>query len=101
MDGLMALKKKQNFYIIEDACQSDGGSYHGKRLGTIGDCGAFSFNYFKIISCGEGGALVTHDINVFQRAIIYHDCGTAFWSYEQPITEPLVTGVNMRVGEVN
>jgi dTDP-4-amino-4,6-dideoxygalactose transaminase len=100
MDGLMALRKKQNFYIIEDACQSDGGSYHGKRLGTIGDCGAFSFNYFKIISCGEGGALVTHDINVFQRAIIYHDCGTAFWSYEQPITEPLFTGVNMRVGEV-
>jgi dTDP-4-amino-4,6-dideoxygalactose transaminase len=100
MDALAALKKKHNFYIIEDACQSDGGSYKGKRLGTIGDCGAFSFNYFKIISSGEGGALVTHDINVFQRAIIYHDCGTAFWSYPQPITEPLFTGVNMRVSEI-
>jgi len=101
MGGLLGLKKKHGFKIIEDACQSDGGSYGGKRLGTIGDCGAFSFNYYKIISCGEGGALVCHDRDVYQRAVIYHDCGTAFWPYPEPITEPLFTGVNMRVSEIS
>lgn len=100
MDRLMKLKEKYGFFVVEDACQADGGSFHGKRLGTIGDCGAYSFNYFKIISAGEGGAMVTNDIDLYQRAIIYHDCGTAFWTYETPITAPLYTGTNMRVSEV-
>ena len=100
MERLMQLKEKYGFYVVEDACQADGGSFHGKRLGTIGDCGAYSFNYFKIISAGEGGAMVTNDIDLYQRAIIYHDCGSAFWTYETPITAPLYTGTNMRVSEV-
>ncbi|MGI6691518.1 MAG: DegT/DnrJ/EryC1/StrS family aminotransferase [Christensenellales bacterium] len=100
MARLMELKEKYGFYVVEDACQADGGSYRGKRLGTIGDCGAYSFNYFKIISAGEGGAMVTNDIELYQRAIIYHDCGTPFWTYETPITEPLYTGTNMRVSEI-
>ena len=100
MDALLGLKKKYNFFIIEDACQSDGGSYKGKHLGSIGDCGAFSFNYFKIISCGEGGAVLTNDLKTFQRAIIYHDVGTSFWAYDQPITEPLFSGINMRSNEI-
>lgn len=100
MERLMQLKEKYGFYVVEDACQADGGSFHGKRLGSIGDCGAYSFNYFKIISAGEGGAMVTNDIDLYQRAIIYHDCGSAFWTYETPITAPLYTGTNMRVSEV-
>ena len=100
MERLMQMKEKYGFYVVEDACQADGGSFHGKRLGTIGDCGAYSFNYFKIISAGEGGAMVTNDIDLYQRAIIYHDCGSAFWTYETPITAPLYTGTNMRVSEV-
>lgn len=100
MERLMQLKEKYGFYVVEDSCQADGGSFHGKRLGTIGDCGAYSFNYFKIISAGEGGAMVTNDIDLYQRAIIYHDCGSAFWTYETPITAPLYTGTNMRVSEV-
>ena len=58
---------------MEDACQSDGGSFVGRRLGTIGDAGALSFNYFKIISCGEGGALLTNNREIFERALIYQD----------------------------
>ncbi len=100
MKRLMALKEKYGFFVVEDACQADGGSYGDKRLGTIGDAGAFSFNYYKIISAGEGGAMVTNDIGLYQRAIIWHDCGTAFWPYETPITEPLYSGTNMRVSEV-
>ena len=73
MDALMEISKKYGVKILEDACQADGGSYKGKRLGTIGDAGALSFNYFKIITAGEGGALLTNDKQIYQRAYIYHD----------------------------
>jgi dTDP-4-amino-4,6-dideoxygalactose transaminase len=100
MDRLLELSKKHGFHIVEDACQADGGSYKGKRLGSMGDTGAFSFNWFKIISAGEGGALVTDDLRLFERAIIYHDCGTPFWTLEQPITAPIFSGVNMRSNDI-
>ena len=100
MGRLTELTKKHGFYIVEDTCQADGGSYKGKRLGTIGDCGAYSFNQFKIISAGEGGAFVTNDIKLFERAIIYHDCGCPFWPYETPISERLFSGGNMRISEI-
>ena len=61
MDAICEIAKEHNLYIIEDACQADGGRYKGKRLGSIGDVGAFSFNYYKLISAGEGGALVTNN----------------------------------------
>ena len=73
MDALNAIAKKYGVKILEDACQADGGSYHGKRLGTIGTAGALSFNYYKIITSGEGGALLTDDRTLFERALIYHD----------------------------
>ena len=73
MDAITALAKKYNLYIIEDACQADGGSYKGKRLGTIGDAGGLSFNFFKIISSGEGGALLTNNRKAFEASLIYQD----------------------------
>lgn len=73
MDTIMAVAKKYDLLVLEDACQADGGSYHGKRLGTIGKAGALSFNYYKIITSGEGGALLTSDQALFERALIYHD----------------------------
>ncbi|MDF2685317.1 MAG: hypothetical protein K0S55_498, partial [Clostridia bacterium] len=100
MDRLTELSEKYGFYIVEDACQADGGGYKGKRLGTFGKFGCFSFNDFKIISAGEGGALVTDDLKLYERCIIYHDCGSAFWTYDYEITEPHFSGANMRVSEV-
>jgi len=73
MDAIMALAKKYGLFVLEDACQADGGSYHGRRLGTIGNAGGMSFNYYKIITSGEGGALLTDDKTLFERALIYHD----------------------------
>ena len=55
MDAIMALAKKHGLMVLEDACQSAGGSYHGRKLGTIGRMGAYSLNVFKTITCGDGG----------------------------------------------
>ena len=80
MEAIMDIAKEHNLFVLEDACQADGGSFNGKRLGTIGDAGALSFNYFKIISCGEGGALLTNHRQIFERALIYPDsCAVAFF----------------------
>ena len=73
MKAIMEIAKKHNLLVLEDACQADGGSFEGKRLGTIGNAGALSFNYYKIISCGEGGALLTDNREIFERALIYQD----------------------------
>lgn len=72
MDAICEIAKKHNLCIVEDACQGDGGKYKGRRLGSIGDAGAFSFNYYKLISAGEGGAVVTNNKLVNDRAMIYH-----------------------------
>ena len=83
MDKICEIAKKNGIKVLEDACQADGGSFGGKRLGTIGDAGALSFNYFKIITAGEGGALLTDDKALFERALIYHDSGAVAYFGDQ------------------
>ena len=102
LDALTALSKKYGFKIIEDACQADGGQYHGKFLGTIGDAGAYSFNYFKIITSGEGGAMVTNDRTIYERALIYHDAGAVAFFGDQlnGIEQPLFGGSEFRVSDL-
>lgn len=100
MDAIMELAKKHNIFVLEDACQADGGKYKGRRLGSIGNAGAFSFNYFKLISCGEGGAVVTNDRKVYERAAIYHDSGCAFRPYSGEFSEPFFMGMQLRSNEV-
>ena len=101
MDGVMALAKKYNLFVLEDACQSDGGTYHGKRLGTIGDAGAYSFNYFKVITAGEGGALVTDNRQIFERGLIYHDSSAIayFGNQLETVESEQFCGTEFRVSE--
>ncbi|MBE6695542.1 MAG: DegT/DnrJ/EryC1/StrS family aminotransferase [Ruminococcaceae bacterium] len=102
MDAIMEIAKKYNLMVIEDACQADGGSYKGKRLGTIGDAGAFSFNQFKIISAGEGGALLTDNKQIFERAMIYHDSSAiAFFGNQlNSFTTELFCGTEVRTNNI-
>ena len=102
MDNIIDLAKEHNLYVIEDACQSVGGSYKGKRLGTIGDAGAFSFNYFKIISCGEGGALLTNNREIFERALIYQDSSAVAYFGDQlsDFSTPCFCGEEYRSNEL-
>ena len=102
MDGVTALAEKYGLKVLEDACQADGGMYRGKYLGAIGDAGAYSFNYYKVITAGEGGALVTSDRVIYERALIYHDSSAVafFGSQLDGISQPLFGGTEFRVSDI-
>lgn len=67
MDEIMSIAKKHNLKVIEDACHGPLSEYKGKKLGTIGDVGCFSFSN-KNISTGEGGMLITNHEEMAQKA---------------------------------
>lgn len=75
MDEIMNIAHKHNLRVIEDCAQSVGGEYKGKKLGTIGDCGIFSFQESKIIMTGEGGMLVTDDEEIVNTARMIRNHG--------------------------
>ena len=102
MDALCALAEKYGLDILEDACQADGGSYRGRRLGSIGRAGALSFNQFKVITAGEGGALLTDDDALYERALIYHDASAIAFFGDQlkDVTEPQFCGTEFRTNEI-
>lgn len=102
MDRIMAVAKKHNLLVLEDACQCVGGKYKGKHVGTIGDAGAFSFNCFKNISAGEGGMFFTNDRDIFEKALIYHDsCAVAYFGNQlEGFTSERFCGVECRTNEI-
>jgi len=75
MDKAVALANRHDLLLIEDACQSLGSKYQGKHLGTFGDVGCFSFSPAKIITTGQGGAIVTDDEKIHQKVQRIKDFG--------------------------
>jgi dTDP-4-amino-4,6-dideoxygalactose transaminase len=100
MARITELARRHEIFVVEDACQADGGSFDGRPLGTWGDVGAFSFNFWKIISAGEGGAVVTNDSEIFERALIHHDSGSAFRLHASQLATPIFVGQQYRVSEI-
>jgi dTDP-4-amino-4,6-dideoxygalactose transaminase len=100
MDSLMAVAQRHGLKVVEDACQAFGVEYRGRRVGTIGDAGAFSFSHTKNISAGEGGMVVTDDARVAARAQMFHDVGSYTRSTWTPTSEPLFVGMNLKMSEV-
>ncbi len=76
MDKILEIAKKYNLLVIEDAAQAFDSKYKGKRLGTIGDMGCFSFHETKNIMSGEGGLFVTNNEKFIERAEIIREKGT-------------------------
>lgn len=68
MERVLAIARKHNLKVIEDACQSHGAVFQGKKVGTFGDCAAFSFNQNKCLCSGEGGMFVTDDEEIAAAA---------------------------------
>jgi len=76
MDRIMAIAKKYNLKVIEDAAQAHLAEYKGKKVGTIGDLGCFSFQVSKTIACGEGGAVIGNDENLMDKCFTVQNHGT-------------------------
>jgi len=68
MDPLLDLAEEHDLFVIEDAAEAHGAEYKGRRTGSLGDAGCFSFYANKIITTGEGGMIVTHDEELAERA---------------------------------
>lgn len=100
MERIMALARKHSLKVVEDSCQCDGGSYKDKRTGSIGHVGAYSFNDFKIISAGEGGALVTNDRALYERALVFSDSGAVFRPYAKKLRIDPFLGLQFRPSEL-
>ncbi len=98
MDELMAIAHRRNIGLLEDAAQANGGAYKGKPLGSIGDAGAFSLQFNKIITCGEGGLVVTNHNDAWKRAVMYHD---VIGGMRNGIPEDeVLPGINLRMSEL-
>jgi dTDP-4-amino-4,6-dideoxygalactose transaminase len=99
MDALMELAGERGLRVLEDAAQAVGGSFRGRRLGTIGDAGAYSFGQHKIITAGEGGMLVSGDAAVHRRATMYSD--SACPPNAGVTADEWLPGLNLRMSELH
>ncbi|GAA1938476.1 hypothetical protein GCM10009738_09410 [Kitasatospora viridis] len=77
LDRLLAIARTAGCAVIEDCAQACGASYRGRRVGTIGDIGAFSLNSGKMITAGDGGLLTTDSEALYRQAFAFHDHGFA------------------------
>jgi dTDP-4-amino-4,6-dideoxygalactose transaminase len=106
MKEIMDIAKKNNLYVIEDASHAIGAEYMGKKLGTIGNIGCFSFFANKNMTTGEGGMIVTNSNKIANkiRLLRSHGMTTLAWdrykghSYTYDVVE---LGFNYRIGEIN
>jgi len=100
MDPILDIARRRGLRVIEDACQAAGGSYRGRRLGTLGQIGAFSLNIFKTITAGDGGAIVTDDSELYERAFAIHDQGHRPHRTGVEVGERSLLGLNFRMNEL-
>ena len=75
MDQLVAIGERHNIPVIEDSAEAIGSIYRGRRAGSIGKFGAFSFHGTKTITTGEGGIFVTNDLNLYQYVLTLSNHG--------------------------
>jgi dTDP-4-amino-4,6-dideoxygalactose transaminase len=99
MAAIMAIAARHNLIVIEDACQGVGGSYEGKKFGTIGHAGAFSFNYFKNMTGGDGGGAALNDDTVAERARCAIDPCHFYWHGRNDASKPFA-GNGARASEL-
>jgi 8-amino-3,8-dideoxy-alpha-D-manno-octulosonate transaminase len=101
LDTLVAICKEHKLILLEDACQSIGASYKGKAIGTIGHAGTFSFDFVKTMTCGEGGAVLTNDKEVFYKCDGYSDHGHDHLGADRGADLHPFIGYNYRISELH
>ncbi len=101
MDALQAICKEHNLILLEDACQSIGATYKGKKLGTIGDAGTFSFDFVKTMTCAEGGVVMTNREDVYINSDGYSDHGHDHKGIDRGADLHPFIGYNFRISELH
>ena len=101
MDPILELCRERNLVLIEDAGQALGAWYHGRSVGLFGATGAFSFDFFKITTAGEGGVFVTDDEARFRLADSYADHGHDHVGSNRGMENHPIVGFNYRISELH
>jgi 8-amino-3,8-dideoxy-alpha-D-manno-octulosonate transaminase len=101
IDELLEICRAHNLFLLEDACQAFGASFNGRMLGSIGDAGCYSFDFNKIVTCGEGGAVVTNSKALYERADQYHDHGHDHSNDDRGAEGHPFAGYNFRISELH
>src|SRR6202043_2148224 len=96
MDEILRIAKKHNLKIVEDCGHAHGGKWNGKGAGSMGDLGAFSFQSSKLITSGEGGAVITNNLEYLERVQSYINAGRASLTDQY---HHRIVGFNYRLGE--
>ncbi|MBA7588936.1 8-amino-3,8-dideoxy-alpha-D-manno-octulosonate transaminase [subsurface metagenome] len=100
MNAIIDIAKRHGLFVLEDACQAAGGVYKGRKLGSIGNMGAFSLNVYKTITAGDGGVIITSDDNLYDRAFALHDQGHTPNRAGLQVGSRSILGLNFRVNEL-
>ncbi len=101
IDDLAAVCASHEITLIEDACQALGATFHGKAVGTFGRVGCFSFDPVKTVTCGEGGAVVTDEEELYLTADAYADHGHDHVGTDRGLEGHPILGCNYRISELN
>jgi len=105
MDALLAIAKKHGLALVEDACHGPLSEFRGRKLGTLGDIGCFSFFSNKNISTGEGGIMVMNNREHFEKAKLMRSHGMTSLSYERAkghavAYDVVALGYNYRIDDI-
>jgi 8-amino-3,8-dideoxy-alpha-D-manno-octulosonate transaminase len=101
MDSIMALVKEKNLILVEDAGQAFAASYKGIYTGLFGKAGAYSFDFFKIATAGEGGIFVTNDEHTYKMADSFCDHGHDHIGSNRGMENHPIIGFNFRISELH
>jgi 8-amino-3,8-dideoxy-alpha-D-manno-octulosonate transaminase len=101
MEALLNICRERKLFLLEDACQAIGGTYKGRYLGTIGDAGTFSFDFVKTITCGEGGAVMTNNKDIYTKCDAYTDHGHDHLGIDRGADLHEFIGYNFRISELH
>lgn len=101
IDEIVEVCNKHNIVLIEDTAQSLGGSFKGQMLGTFGKVACYSFDFFKLITAGEGGAIITNDEDVYTTAHTWSDHGHSHLGNNRGAEDHPILGTNYRISELH
>lgn len=101
IEEIQKIAAEHDLFLIEDAAQAFGATYRGRPVGTFGDVGCFSFNYYKMLTAGDGGALITDEEDLFNRAFAIQDQGFFRKEHSVEMDAQAILGLNFKLGELS